>query len=400
MLVATAAEDDLAPNATDSQELIKIKSLLATAAKILVADAWLLWDGFVQLVPGEVARLPPTFIPTADMPSQEWFAHTFLLTGSAAPLGCHFVRDATITGHGYVFLDDHLLVQDVYLHGVAVEELKTQPHLLPSNAGTRQVRTIDQPVLEILGPGSPVYGHWLVDFLPRAAIARETLGAAFDRMLIPLPNDLPEWTLALLEKFTGFKRENAVRYDPATEFLLCRKLCIPTFGHGSQSYFFHSFVRDFYTRFRKSQPDCRTRRICLSRRNFEHQTRGVLKGFKQRLYLETAAQARGLEIICPEELSFDQQVELFSNVGLVVGEFGSALHNTLFSAPRTIVGSVRYPNAVQTRIAGLMGQDVVYLIPDEETTDERGAEIYSVGEDKIDRFLDQLLDLHARSFVS
>ena len=84
----------------------------------------------------------------------------------------------------------------------------------------------------------------------------------------------------------------------------------------------------------------------------------------------------------------------------MLGEYGSALHNTLFSPARTIVGSVRYPNSVQTRIAGLMGQDVLYLIPDTESVDERGAELYAVSTDKIDRFLDQLTGLHADSLVS
>jgi capsular polysaccharide biosynthesis protein len=210
---------------------------------------------------------------------------------------------------------------------------------------------------------------------------------------------VPDWTIRLLTKFTGFRPENALRYDADTEYLACGTLAVPTFGHGSGSYFFHSFVREFYARFTRPDPEPRTRRICLSRRNFEQQTRGVLKGFTQRVYMEQAARARGFEIICPEELSFDEQVELFSKVGLVAGEFGSGLHNTLFSSARTIVGSVRYPNAVQTRIAGLMGQDCVYLIPDEEHVDERGAEIYGVAEVKIDRFLDQLVALHEESLI-
>ena len=80
--------------------------------------------------------------------------------------------------------------------------------------------------------------------------------------------------------------------------------------------------------------------------------------------MEACAADRGFEIVCPEELSLEEQVALFAGTGLVIGEYGSGLHNTLFSPPRTIVGSVRYPNSVQTRIAALMGQDVVYLIPD------------------------------------
>lgn len=363
------------------------------------AEAWRNWSGFIQLLPGEQSRQAPGFIPSHEMPNRDWFAHLHAQTADVPPLGCHLIRDAMITGHGYVFAGGRLVTQDVYLHGVAAGDLAARPALAPDRAPPHRRRQIDQPVLEILGPGSPVYGHWLVDFLPRAAIARETLGDAFHRLLVPIPDDLPDWTIELLQRFTGFRPQNALRYDASNEILSCSRLCIPSFGHAGGGYFFHSFVRDFYARALPRHPTTRDRRICLSRRNFEQQTRGVLKGFAERLHLEQAAAQRGFQIVCPEELSLDQQIELFAGAGIVVGEYGSALHNTLFSPSRTIVGSVRYPNSVQTRIAGLMGQDVVYLIPDRDGTDARGAEIYSVAPDKIDRFLDQLVDLQLGALV-
>ena len=363
------------------------------------AAAWRDWSGFMQMLPGERSRLPPPLIASHEMPNLAWFTHVHGQQAEVPPLGCHLIRDAEITGHGYVFSAGRLVTQDVYLHDVARSEIAARPDLLPGSALARRCLRIDQPVIEILGPGSPVYGHWLVDFLPRAAIAREMLGEAFHECLIPLPRDLPDWTVDLLVRLTGFRPENALRYEPDAEFLSCARLCVPTFGHAARGYFFHSFVRDFYARFVPPRPAARTRRLCLSRRNFEHQTRGVLKGFAQRLHMEQAALRHGFEIVCPEVLSFDEQVALFAEAGIVLGEYGSALHNTLFSPARTIIGSVRYPNSVQTRIAGLMGQDVLYLIPDTEAVDDRGAEIYAVSVDKIDRFLDQLVGLHVESLV-
>lgn len=390
-------ETDFAPaDGARPVRSIAVEELTRPAAP---ATAWQDWAGFMQMLPGEQSRRAPALIATHEMPNLDWFTHVHNQTADVAPLGCHLIRDGVITGQGYVFSDGRLVTQNVYLHGVAVRELADRPDLIPGDGQTRRCVRIDGPVIEILGPGSPVYGHWLVDFLPRAAIAREMLGEAFHRCVIPLPSDIPDWTIDLLVRFTGFRLENVLRYDPEREFLSCARLCIPTFGHSAEGYFFHSFVRDFYARFVPRSPATRTRRICLSRRNFEHQTRGVLKGFTQRQHMEQAAAQRGFEIVCPEELSFDQQVALFADAGVVLGEYGSALHNTLFSAARTIIGSVRYPNSVQTRIAGLMGQDVLYLIPDTETVDARGAELYGVSEDRIDRFIDQLVELHAASLV-
>ena len=387
-------------NRPDQKIEMSTISVAELAAPASAASAWRDWSGFVQLLPGERSRKPPSLIATAEMPNLDWFTHLHGQQADLPPLGCHLIRDAEITGHGYVFSAGRLVTQDVYLHGVARDEVAARPDLLPGSDPARECLRIDRPVIEILGPGSPVYGHWLVDFLPRAAIAREVLGDAFDDCQIPLPRDLPDWTVDLLVRFTGFRPENALRYDPGAEFLSCARLCMPSFGHASGGYFFHSFVRDFYARFVPQRPATRNRRLCLSRRNFEHQTRGVLKGFEQRLHMEQVAVEHGFEIVCPEELSFDQQVALFAEAGIVLGEYGSALHNTLFSPARTIVGSVRYPNSVQTRIAGLMGQDVLYLIPDTEAIDERGAEVYGVSPDKIDRFLDQLVGLHVDSLVA
>ncbi|MCQ8241990.1 glycosyltransferase family 61 protein [Rhizosaccharibacter radicis] len=358
-----------------------------------LAEAWSRWDGFAELLPGETTRRAPNLVPTHEMPHLEWFLHLHKQVADIESVGCGFVADAIVTGQGYVFKDGALLTQPVYLHNVAQQELQAQPHLLPGNLQTAPRLVVDRPVLEILGPGSPVFGHWLVDFLPRAAIARQLLGPAFDRFVIPLPADLPDWTLDLLRTLVGFQPENALRYDQGAEHLLCRRLCSPTFGHSAENYFFHSVVRDFYAGFAPPRAGRGTRRLCVSRRNFEQSTRGVLKGFRQRAYLEQQAIDRGFEIICPEEMTLRQQIERFSDAGIVIGEYGSALHNTLFSGPRVVVGSIRYPNSIQTRIAALCGQHVLYLIPDIDGKDERGAEIYEVAENKIDRFLDQLIAL-------
>jgi capsular polysaccharide biosynthesis protein len=44
-----------------------------------------------------------------------------------------------------------------------------------------------------------------------------------------------------------------------------------------------------------------------------------------------------LEIIEPLKVCIEAQIKLFSEASLVVGEFGSGMHNPLFSSPETQV---------------------------------------------------------------
>lgn len=364
-----------------------------------LADAWAKWAGFVLLHPGEHSRMPLPFIATKDMESVDWFRSNYEQTSLVHPLGCHFITDVLITGQGYAFSQDRLLQQDTYLSRIALQELTANPTFTPAGSAHRRQGVIEEPVLEITGPGSPVFGHWIVDFLPRAAIARELLGPAFETMRIAISDHVPNWMEQLLGFFLEVRPDQILRYNMNSETLLCRRLCAPTFGHSGSSYFFHSFVREFYGRHRRVSLLKRDRRICISRRNFERETRGVLKVFENREYMEAQAVALGFEIVCPEELSVGAQYDLFADAGAIVGEFGSGLHNSLFSAPGIVVGSVGCINSIQHRVAALMSQNILYAIPQSLGQDERGAQAFRIEHDKIDHLLRQVVEMHESLLV-
>ncbi len=364
-----------------------------------LATAWSAWRGFALLYPSEPSRTPLPFTPTKDMELLEWFRQGYEKTDMVHPLGCHFVADAQIIGQGYAFSQDRLLQQDAYLSRVALQELTADPDFTPAGSIHRRQRVIEAPILEVTGPGSPVFGHWIVDFLPRVAIARELLGPAFETMRIALPDQVPGWAESLLGFFLAVRPEQLLRYNMQNETLLCRRLCVPTFGHSGDGYFFHSFVREFYQRQGRPRGMGGRRRICISRRNFERETRGILKIFRDRAYLELRAEALGFEIVCPEEHTIEAQYELFADAGAIVGEFGSGLHNSLFSAPGIVVGSIGCINSVQSRIAALKSQHVLYAIPQALGYDENGAQAFTISHDKIDALLQQVTTMHESRLV-
>lgn len=168
----------------------------------------------------------------------------------------------------------------------------------------------------------------------------------------------------MLDFFLEVRPDQVLRYNMERETLPRWKLCLPTSGDSGTGYFFHGFVREFHGRHRRSSLLRRNRRICISRHNLEQQTCGVLKRFRDRECLEVQARALGFEIVCPEEHSILARYDLFADAGAIVGKFGSGLHNSLFSAPGVVVGSLGCINSIQHRVVALMSQNILYAIPE------------------------------------
>lgn len=73
----------------------------------------------------------------------------------------------------------------------------------------------------------------------------------------------------------------------------------------------------------------------------------------------------GFEVIYPEELSIEEQVRYFSNAKVVVGEYGSALHNSMFSDIGTKVVSINWINEVQQSLGINFGHENIVITPQE-----------------------------------
>lgn len=72
----------------------------------------------------------------------------------------------------------------------------------------------------------------------------------------------------------------------------------------------------------------------------------------------------GYKIVCTEDLSFREQVELFSSADCIVGASGAALTNVVYSRPNTILGCIipkEYDFCIYSTIAGLIGCRNIFL---------------------------------------
>lgn len=343
-------------------------------------------EGFVQLLPGEESPQGSPLLIYPGMQLKEWFSHMHGLREQVGALGCHFMRDVVVREHALMFRDEKLLVEGTHLSDVSIQWADT--YGIGESRPDRDTTRIAQPVINALGPGYLIYGHWIVDFIPRLAIAKALLGANFDEYKILLPSDAPAWVFQVSHKVLGIEDNCFLKYNPLKERLDCALLCAPTYAHG-EKYGFHPFMREIYSSVAESDAPG-TLKICISRKNFEDGTTGLWKTFDSRELFEATAKANGYEIVYPETMPFDAQIQLFAQAKVILGEYGSALHNSVFSRPGTVIGAVRCLNTVQSYLAAAFDQRCAYLIPESEWEDERGVQRYICSQSQIEEFIEFL----------
>lgn len=248
---------------------------------------------------------------------------------------------------------------NVHAHRI-VSELNT----LRALGGPRRRRKLPGRYAMLIGPGLHVYGHWLIDFLPRIALLR-LAGHDISALRYLLPKGAPRFGLELLDML-GINRNQLVEFDPTEECLSADELLIPTNLHNNVR--MSPLLRDVADFFKEAVSarhgllaHGRTpSRLFLTRKGV-NQGRGLLN----RARIEAMAAGAGFTVISPETMPLIQQIHLFAGAREIIGEYGSALHNSLFSPQGTIVAGLRgnavHPGFIQSGIAEALGQPTGYV---------------------------------------
>ena len=160
--------------------------------------------------------------------------------------------------------------------------------------------------------------------------------------------------------FCGISNQQILRFDRHTQRVLCRRACVPSVAHNGQ-HVPHSFLTSFYDRFIPGDGRAGSRRVCISRSNFEQETRGVWRIFEPRPWFEDVARRHGYEVVRPEELAIPEQIALFAEAGIIVGEHGSGMHSGIFSGRGAAVGCIAFSNPIQFLIGARREHTNVYL---------------------------------------
>jgi hypothetical protein len=329
----------------------------------------------------EVGQFHALTQPTYRVPKPPRFFFGRFPTGIAAqyftnyrglgPAGTFLIRNVQ-------FHADYLMTHDS--HAIICSELNIHPaHItqaLLSIAGEqRPIRKIDGRAAYILGPGHSIFGHWLVDHLPKLQVLANS-GYDISSLIYLLPKSTPSWGLELLG-IIGLKPEQFVFFDPDVEIVEIEEVILPTFLHNGIRFSpiftaaISSIRQAALAGLEYPSPPHQGARIYISRAKTSQS-----RPFLNRISSEAIAQEYGFQVCHPEQLSIRDQIRLFASAGSIVGEYGSAHHMSIFSAPGTVVcgirGSAFHPGFIQNGIGGALSQPTGYIFGQTNEWDDRG----------------------------
>ena len=278
----------------------------------------------------------------------------------------YVLRDGRITFDGIVMHEHHAMSSDLLNH----------PHyhvaaLVQNMLGGRislPIRRIDGRAVMLSGPGYTVYGHWLVDILPRLWVLHRS-GYLIEDLSFIIPVGAPPFVLPLLETF-GISSKQIIYYDERAEILEIEELLIPTnLRRASRMHSCFREARDFLVARRTPSTDDADvpggygDRIFISRRNADASRSLINRDIVEKLAIDA-----GFQLAYPEDLSIGGQIDLFAQARQIMGEYGSGLHNSIFSRPGTLICAVRgtsvHPGFIQSGLGHVCDQQTGYVFGD------------------------------------
>lgn len=274
--------------------------------------------------------------------------------GVAPAIKCYFSKDMSVSGNGLLWSGDELIVLDdimpVYwrdlLSGHSAQSTPESDVNLPT-------RTIKEPCICGIGWGANIYGHVLLEIIPRILLALDCTRQLAQRPKVLLRADAPEWLLAMLVA-AEIDRHLIEWFDPKSERVLLEHGIFPAnlgITHPHMATLFDKIDKDHAIPLRAgthylTRKAFANRRACLNEPELEY----------------IAASEFGASIVAPEDIPWIDQVRLFRSANAVVGLTGSALHTSVASDSRVTIASIGAINRMQSAIGNLRGQRVAYQL--------------------------------------
>lgn len=372
------------------------QSTLSQAAKVFT------------LVPASPIPAPPTLkcigprLSEFDMPQDptQFPAIQVIRTGPAEVFGhSHFVR----TPHGQLIHHD---LFNPATHKASEEDhrrLHMQPSLHAAQVIGAPLHTSTLPAAALFTDAvASNYAHWLTEVLPRIVLYTrnacskgmplivdaglhpnifESLSLAIDpdRVVYTLPQDCR----AIVKQLDLVTPAGYVPYAP-------REPRGPGHSHGVFSTQALRAVRDTYKQL-MARPDAANKRLYVRRNS-------GLRKLVNDADISRLLSAAGFTIVAPEELSFSEQVRLFSQAELVIGATGAALANLIFCPPGARVHVLMaqhqdMPYWYWQRLADCVGVDLSYGLGNICAAPEKGFHAdFEVAPSTIESVLDELRD--------
>jgi capsular polysaccharide biosynthesis protein len=238
------------------------------------------------------------------------------------------------------------------------------------------------------GWGVQVYGHFLIEMLPKLLLARR-FPALFDMARPVLDRQMSGWLIDILQRHCGIDPARAIWFDTATERLdLDQAMVLPLLTRAEGYHPLASPLIDDFAASVAQAPTAPTPYLFVARGDFANPAAPRRRLANEASLAEIAAAQFGFLVIRPERLSFVEQVGLFAQARVILGQAGSGMHNALFAPRGAISGMIRFPAPDQSAIAALRGQGIAYLT---EGIAEIEPQVFHADPDLFTRFVERLI---------
>jgi hypothetical protein len=262
-------------------------------------------------------------------------------------------------------------------------------------------------VITVLHYNCKVYGHFLLEIVPRLFVLKEFFKiTGGSPPVLAYPTFLPKWIKKYIIEI--WPDCNFLDFDVCKEYIAAGTTIVVS-GDNLQS---HPDIADLFTRFsqpkksmfkkgetfagltsrfptfgRNSNLELKSRKILLTRPD-KHVSIRHLANFAE---LKMVAITRGFEIVEPSEFgSLKKQAIFFSQCSVVLGEFTSALHNTIFCPRDCFIGCMNYVNHYQESIASVIGHNLNYLISAQGAIPWDANNSYIISEQQFSKLIDDI----------
>ena len=245
------------------------------------------------------------------------------------------ITGATLMGGSALALDSR---RRIVLESVGPDSDAGTPgfYALPLSSLVRRLQrradeAIEKPVCSLMTTFSRIYGHWLVEALPRLEGYEHFCRLSGERPLLLIEDDAPAWKLQSLE-LMGYGRDDLLPWSGRTTNV--KTLVLPSIRR--QSGWLEpracEWLRErLVSALPESSAPAYARRVLISR--------GAAAG--RRILNEDELMAAlspfGFDRHQPETMHFAEEVRLFAGAEIVVAVHGSGLTNAVLSAKKPLV---------------------------------------------------------------
>lgn len=254
-------------------------------------------------------------------------------------------------GHGNIDTDEAKLATDLTFEN---DEIALKDR---NNETISRHFDDDQVIIPLVRPGYSIYGHWLLDLLPRVNFFKSLNPSLKYKLLVH--EATPSWAISIVETL----QIGEVEKVRTGEWVSGKFFLMSPIRH-------HDYVSEIAYAEDVMPIPARvgSDKFYLSRKKVGVQYRS----FHNSEAIERLFEENGFQIIYPEQHSIPEQIELFANARVLAGEGGSALHNNVFCAPGTTIinlQSGRQNHFIQSSLCHWYKQSAVYVFGPSDSDD-------------------------------